>query len=375
MNAELEGKVDERTRELTASENRFNEVAKATNDTIWDWSLVNNTMWRSNNLDIMFGYSNSAETSNIGFWFDKIHPDDRKQVKDSVYEAINGNQRQWSAEYRFLKADGKYAIIFDRGSILHDDFNMPYRMVGSMVDITKTNELQKELMEKKDEFMSIASHELKTPITSIKAFLQLAARVARKGVVNDDMLAYIDKAARQLDNLTFLVSDLLDVSKIHAGKMQFNYSHFNMRSIIIECVGDMQNTEDFEIIIEHVDDVEIYADQHRIEQVLKNFLSNAIKYSPESKAVIVYTERIADEIKVVVKDFGIGIPKDKANMVFDRFFRVDNSNYQFSGLGLGLYICAEIVTRHDGTVGVESEEGKGSEFWFQVPLSGPEAAV
>ncbi|SMC76243.1 chemotaxis protein CheB [Pedobacter africanus] len=374
LNTELEEKVRERTVELTASEDRFHEIAKATNDTIWDWNLVNNTMWRSNNLDIMFGYSNSAETSNIAFWFDKIHPEDRKQVKESVYEAINGNQKQWSAEYRFLKADGKYAVIFDRGSILHDESNMPYRMVGSMVDITKTNELQKELMEKKDEFMSIASHELKTPITSIKAFLQLTARVARKGVVNADMLTYIDKAERQLENLTFLVSDLLDVSKIHAGKMQFNYSRFNMTDLITECVGDMQNTEDFEIVIKHIDDVEVYADQHRIEQVLKNFLSNAIKYSPESKAVVVYTEQIGREIKVIVKDFGIGIPADKANLVFDRFFRVDNSNYQFSGLGLGLYICAEIVTRHGGTFGVESEEGKGSEFWFRIPLDGPEAA-
>lgn len=374
LNTELEEKVRERTMELTASEERFHEIAKATNDTIWDWSLVNNTMWRSNNLDLMFGYSNSAETSNIAFWFEKIHPEDRKQVKDSVYEAINGNQKQWSAEYRFLKADGNYAVIFDRGSILHDDFNMPYRMVGSMVDITKTNELQKELMQKKDEFMSIASHELKTPITSIKAFLQLTARVARKGVVNDDMLTYIDKASRQLNNLTFLVSDLLDVSKIQAGKMQFNYSHFNMKNLITECVSDMQNTEDFEIVMEHVDDIEVYADQPRIEQVLKNFLSNAIKYSPDSNAVIVYTVLTGKEIKVVVKDFGIGIPADKTSLVFDRFFRVDNASYQFSGLGLGLYICAEIVTRHGGTVGAESEEGKGSEFWFQIPLKGPEAA-
>ncbi|WP_316811408.1 chemotaxis protein CheB [Pedobacter heparinus] len=368
LNAELEEKVTERTKELTASENRFNEVAKATNDTIWDWSLMNNKMWRSENLNVMFGYSNSSENDNIGFWFDKIHPEDRKMVQDSVYEAINKNEKHWSAEYRVLKANGEYAIIFDRGSILHDDFNTPYRMVGSMVDITKTNELQKELMEKKDEFMSIASHELKTPITSIKGFLQLTKRAAARGGGDNGMLTYIDKATRQLENLTFLVNDLLDVSKIQAGKMQFNYTRFNIRTLIAECVDDMQNTEDYEIIVKHIDDVEIYADQHRIEQVIKNFLSNAIKYSPDSKAVIIYTKLAGKELKVCVKDFGIGIPPDKAKMVFDRFFRVDQTNYQFSGLGLGLYICAEIVTRHRGTIGVESEEGKGSEFWFQIPL-------
>lgn len=369
LNVELEEKVSQRTKELTASENRFNEVAKATNDTIWDWSLMNNKMWRSENLNVMFGYSNSSENDNIGFWFDKIHPEDRKMVQDSVYEAINNNEKQWSAEYRVLKANGEYAIIFDRGSILHDDFNTPYRMVGSMVDITKTNELQKELMEKKDEFMSIASHELKTPITSIKGFLQLTKRAAAKGTADRDMLIYIDKANRQLENLTFLVNDLLDVSKIQAGKMQFNYSQFNIRKLIAECVDDMQNTEEYEINLKHTDDIDIYADQHRIEQVIKNFLSNAIKYSPDNKVVIVYTKLVGKDIRVCVQDFGIGIAPDKAKLVFDRFFRVDHLNYQFSGLGLGLYICAEIVTRHGGTIGVQSEEGKGSEFWFQIPLN------
>lgn len=369
LNTELEEKVRERTRELTASEDRFNEVAKATNDTIWDWSLVDNRMWRSENMKEMFGYSSSDINDNIGFWFEKVHPDDRKMVKDGVYEAINTNQKNWSAEYRFLKANGEYAIIFDRGSILYDEFKIPYRMVGSMVDITKTNELQKELMQKKDEFMSIASHELKTPITSIKGFLQLTSRVAKKAPVDGNMLTYIDKANRQLENLTFLVNDLLDVSKIQAGKMELNYSHFSMMQLIRECVDDVRHTEDYEIEIVASEDVEVYADEHRIEQVIKNYLSNAIKYSPENKGVIVSVSLPGKDVRVSVRDFGIGIPQDKIELVFDRFFRVDHNSFQFSGLGLGLYICAEIVNRHGGTLGVNSEEGKGSEFWFQIPVA------
>lgn len=369
LNADLEEKVKERTRELTASEDRFNQVARATNDTIWDWSLVDNKIWRSENMKIMFGYDSSQLNENIGFWFEKIHPEDRKMVKDSVYAAINSNEKNWSAEYRFLKANGDYAVIFDRGSILHDEFKIPYRMVGSMVDITKTNELQKELMQKKDEFMSIASHELKTPITSIKGFLQLTTRVAKKTTTDSQMLTYIDKANRQLENLTFLVNDLLDVSKIQAGKMNLNYSHFSMTQLIRECVDDVRHTEGYQIDVSVEEDVEVYADQHRIEQVIKNFLSNAIKYSPERKMAVVSASRHAGEIRVSVRDFGIGIPPDKVKMVFDRFFRVDHTNYQFSGLGLGLYICAEIVSRHNGTLGVESEEGEGSEFWFQIPIS------
>lgn len=369
LNTELEEKVKDRTKELLASEDRFKEVAKATNDTIWDWSLADNTMWRSDNLEVMFGYSSSPENDNVSFWFDKIHPEERKRVVESVYEAINSGQKQWSAEYRILKADEEYATIFDRGSILYDEFNIPYRMVGSMVDITKTNELQKELMQKKDEFMSIASHELKTPITSIKGFLQLTTRVAKKHHVNEDMLTYIHKANRQLENLTFLVNDLLDVSKIQAGKMDLNYTSFNVMTMIAECVDDMQNTEDYEINIVNTVDLEVFADQHRIEQVVKNFLSNAIKYSPDQKVVSVSASQVGQDIRIAVKDSGIGIPEDKAKLVFDRFFRVEHMHYQFSGLGLGLYICAEIVNRHHGTIGVESEEGRGSEFWFQIPLN------
>lgn len=368
LNTELEEKVKERTRELVASEDRFNEVAKATNDTIWDWNLANNTMWRSNNLEVMFGYAISGENENIGFWLDKIHPEDRQQVRDSVYAAINSNQKHWSAEYRVLKADGEYAIILDRGSVLHDELGIPYRMVGSMVDITKTNELQKELMQKKDEFMSIASHELKTPITSIKGFLQLTSRVAKKTPVGTDVLTYIDKANRQLENLTFLVNDLLDVSKIQAGKMDLNYSKFDIVKLVRECVEDVQHTEACEIDITAHAEVEVYADHHRIEQVLRNFLSNALKYSPDNKMVKVSVKQIGQQIRVAVKDSGIGIEPDKAKFVFDRFFRVEQTHFQFSGLGLGLYICAEIVNRHHGTIGVESEVGKGSEFWFQIPL-------
>ena len=634
LNTDLELKVQERTRELSESEDRFNQVSRATNDTIWDWNLANNTMWRSDNFTSMFGYQQDKHSNTIGFWFEKIHPEDRQRVRDSVFEAINSHHKQWSAEYRLLKEDGTYVIILDRGSIMQDDFDTPYRMIGSMVDITrlvdaetklsssekkfrkvfdsnvigmlfsnldnfriddandaflnmigytredldlilswkditppefmeisqlgieqvrnsgvcrpfekqytrkngerisvmigsalldesnvsevvtyvintteqkrieerqaelqqliskqqdefysifknapamitirrgaellyeftnnafleffgeqeyigkpsermlsemqeekiremerhvmqtgetfvaktfliqrlnKDNELSdywfdliftpvytadgeidgiaffgfdvtdllkaqqatKELMQRKDEFMSIASHELKTPITSIQGFLQLALKLAKKSQSGDQMLNFIEKANRQLVNLTSLVNDLLDVTKIQAGKMQFNYDHFRIKELLEECIGDIQNTGNHNVIVEHADDVELYADQHRIEQVVNNFLSNAIKYSPDHKTVIVFTAIIGDELRVTVKDFGLGIPSDKTEQVFDRFFRVNDTSSMISGLGLGLYISSEIVHRHGGTIGVDSILNEGSEFWFQLPL-------
>lgn len=502
LNRDLEGKVSERTRRLSESEERFNQVSHATNDTIWDWNLVNNIIWRSENFSTMFGYSLNGQTSNIDFWFKNIHPDDRERVKKGVNEAINNKDEQWSAEYRFRKSDGTYVIILDRGSILLDDLQMPYRMVGSIVDITRLMELQelvqkqqeeffavfknapalisirkgpllvfefanqafeafyglkdyigksieelkiphynpefaeiergvmesgqsyigkavyihkvdrltnantdkwfdviftplyaedntingiaffgfdvtdlilaqqatKDLMQKKDEFMSIASHELKTPITSIKGSLQIAMRLMQKEESDARTFGFIDKANRQVGKLTTLVDDLLDVTKIQAGKMEFNFSDFSINELLLECIDDVQRMDGHQIVLKKIDDVLVNADKLRLEQVIGNLLSNAIKYSPNEKLVEIYTQVEGDTIKVTVKDFGIGIPKDKKEMVFDRFFRVQESSYVFAGLGLGLYISSEIVRRHGGTIGVESEEQKGSEFWFRIPL-------
>jgi two-component system CheB/CheR fusion protein len=123
------------------------------------------------------------------------------------------------------------------------------------------------------------------------------------------------------------------------------------------------------IVISGATYVAICADKHRIEQVIINFLSNAIKYSPEADRVLIHLEKEYDFLKISITDFGIGIPADKIHYIFDRFFRVQESSQKFSGLGLGLFISSEIVKRHKGDIGVESKEGAGSTFWFTLPLS------
>lgn len=634
LNLELEDKVKERTKRLTESEMRFNLVSEATNDTIWDWNLADNRIWRSANFGKMFGYRDASQVENVSQFLDIIHPDDRNEVYNSVFAAINNGQDHWTAQYRFLKTDGSYASILDRGNILLDDNKVPYRIVGSMLDISplvdaekrlrtserkfhkifesnmagmiftnletgrieaanqvfldmlgydmadikednfnwkqltppafakvsnraaemlmkegfchpfekqyirkdgtiidvllgsaildqhvpheavtyvidiskqKLHEARKEelqrlivkqqeefyrifqkapalisirrskdllfefanegyvefeggntfmgmplsddsqfatqefqqierkvlqsgepyiarayplqhrdkdsrvlldrwfdiiinpvftveglidgislfgfevtdlviaqrttnaLMEKKDEFMSIASHELKTPITSIKGFLQFASRLAERKSF-DNIFDFLNKAESQVSKLTRLVDDLLDVTKIQAGKITFSVSHFNIQDVINEAIDGVQGSLKGQEIIADVTDCHISGDRYRIEQVISNLLSNAIKYSPGSKKIEINARCHDNLLRVSVKDQGIGIPKDKAKLIFDRFFRVEESSARFSGLGLGLYISAQIIERHHGNIGVNSEVNEGSEFWFEIPI-------
>ncbi|SOD12556.1 chemotaxis protein CheB [Pedobacter xixiisoli] len=635
LNAELELKVTERTKMLSQSEERFSLVSKATNDTVWDWNLASNTMWRNDNFTRMFGYEDELKNENISFYFGIIHDDDRDRVRKSVYESINNSKPQWTAQYRLKRADGTYATILDRGSIILDENKIPYRMVGSILDISvladtetklnsterkfrkifdsnvigmiftnlesgkienanqifldmlgyswedfeknsinwqeltpqefmpisnissqllkdkgfcppfekqyltknggtidvlvgsaildeengreavtyiidiskqKKNELRrndlqklvkkqqdefysifqkapalitirrgpqlvyefvneafqlfdglesyigkpvsknsqfatdtlrqieqkviengeayianayklrksneetgefvdswfdlimnpvfssegvidgisffgfevtdlviaqqttKDLMNKKDEFMSIASHELKTPITSIRGFLQFAIKMASSEKF-DSMSALISKADRQVGKLKELVEDLLDVTKIQSGKMTFNFSPFNIAELIAETLEGIQDNLSKHVVLTDIEDVEVNADRNRIEQVISNFLSNGIKYSPNGKEIFVSAKKKGERLRVSVKDYGIGIPQNKIEFLFDRFYRVEEAANHFSGLGLGLYISAEVIRRHHGEIGVESKQQEGSEFWFEIPLN------
>ncbi len=225
-----------------------------------------------------------------------------------------------------------------------------------------------ELMRKKDEFMDVASHELKTPLTSMKAYLQILQRAIAKGD-NGHAINFIHHANTQVDKLTALVDDLLDVSKIQAGQMLYNFSEFDIAEVINEVVSQIQvGVSTHKVIVENDFHAIIKSDRHRLEQVIGNFLSNAIKYSPEADKVLVTSSLVDGNVRVTVKDFGIGIPTEMQDLVFDRFYRVHSSSQKFPGLGIGLYISAEIIKRHGGQVGVISDK-EGTEFYFEIPVA------
>ncbi len=227
----------------------------------------------------------------------------------------------------------------------------------------------KLLEEKKDEFISIASHELKTPLTTIKSYAQLALSMGKDNIPADIQRCLV-KVDQYADKLNFLINELLDVSRIHGGKLSLNKVEIEMNSFLAEVLNSMQQiTGEHTIIIEKNESAKVNVDTLRVEQVIANIISNAAKYSPGKENIIVNSYKKDNSVIVSFTDYGIGIPPKKINLIFDRFYRVDEASKHFSGLGIGLFISSEIIKQHDGNIWVESKEGEGSTFYFSLPLA------
>jgi len=220
---------------------------------------------------------------------------------------------------------------------------------------------------KKDEFFNMVSHEFKTPLTNIKVIHQLLEKKTDK---NDKIFPFLANASNSIKRLEKLIADLLDVTKINSGQIDLNIAAFYFSDALTNSIANVQlAAHQHEIVLENSVDLLYTGDQFRIEQVLINLLTNAIKYSPDASQVIVTAGASAGKIMVSVQDFGIGIDKDDIDQLFQRFFRVSKTALQYQGVGLGLYIASEIIKKHKGTFVIESEPGKGSTFCFSLPLS------
>ncbi len=227
-------------------------------------------------------------------------------------------------------------------------------------------EIQK-LNARKDDFIGLASHELKTPVTSLSGYLQI---INRRLPANDANKPFIEKALAQINKLSGLISDLLDVSKIETGQLPFSSTGFDLLQLVEEVIEVMQySTKTHRLTLDtSVKKLLVTADRQRIEQVIINLLSNAIKYSPGANQVNVTISAIDNKALVAVRDFGLGITRDQQERIFTRFYRVEDMAAHISGLGIGLFISKEIVSRHNGRLWVESERGKGSVFFFEIPV-------
>lgn len=349
--------------ELEESEARFRLLADSLPQLIWAGDKYGNLNYWNRATYQYCGVT--PEQLHSGKWAEIVHPEDRKENLRRWMESIKTG-KGFLLEHRFKTADGSYRWQLSRALPLRDENNEIVRWVGSSTDIDE----MKEQEQQKDFFISMASHELKTPLTSIKAYIQILMSKFEKE--NDEFVSKSLKAVnKQITKLTGLIAELLDLSKIKAGSLTLEYQRFDLNELIDDSITEtLQINPDHRIVFyQEVKPLEILGDRDRLGQVMLNMLSNAIKYSPGKGDITVRSKIVNEEIMVVVEDQGIGINHTDKTKVFDRFFRVGGANEEtFPGFGIGLYLVKDIISRHKGRVGVESELGKGSVFYFTLPL-------
>ena len=238
------------------------------------------------------------------------------------------------------------------------------RILLACEDITERREAER----RKDDFIVMASHELKTPVTSLMGFTQiLQSRFKKRGDKQD--MHFLARMEGQLNKLTRLIKDLLDLSRMRSGELPLQESLVDLNRLVQDTVADMRELATHRILIEETGRISIYGDRERLEQVLLNLLVNAVKYSPDADKIMIRIARAAKEARISVQDFGIGIAEADQQKVFERFYQVSDTKARpFSGMGIGLYLSNEIVKRHHGRIEIHSQPGHGATFLVSLPL-------
>lgn len=333
----------------------------------WDLNPITNHFIGNDRLKSWFGLPQENDID-LEDAIEVIAEEDREKVSAAIKKATEkGSDGNYSVIYAIQsKKTNTKRIVEAIGKAKFDEEGNAYRFSGILLDITDEYLLQ----QRKDEFISVASHELKTPITSLSASIQILQKLIKAEGQADMLPQFINKASKNLNKLVHLLDDLLNATKIQQGQLALNKTVFNLTELVNDCCENVRLGDDHEFILNGDKELMVYADYRRIDQVMVNLINNAVKYSPQSKTIEISITHDTESATVSVRDFGIGINPQKQPHLFDRYYRVDTLGHQFSGLGLGLYISSEIINRHDGKIGVESSPGEGSKFWFTLPING-----
>jgi len=333
---------------------------------------IPNLAWIANADGWIFWYNNrwyeytGTTPGEMGGWgWKAVHdPENLPSVLENWQKSINTGE-SLEMVFSLRGADHVFRPFLTRIVPIHNNEGKIIRWLGTSTDITK----QKEVERIKDSFFSMASHELKTPLTTIKAYAQIAESLLEEEG-NVEVLGMIQRMNIQVNKLTHLIEDLLDFSKMQNGRLTYKEILFDFNEMLKAVVDDMQKISYTHEIKSYMgNSAIIFGDKEKISQVLNNLISNAIKYSPKSDTIIVSTELQRDGVQLSVQDFGIGIAAKDIQNIFQQFYRVDeNSQSTFPGMGIGLYICSEVIKRQGGKIWVESKVGEGSVFYTWFPF-------
>ena len=370
---------------LKENNERYDIISKATNDIIWDWNLeTNKVTWIGQGLKNYLPVNTEITDISDKFWSRALHPDERKNIIQSLYDAIEKGENSWECDYRFLKNDDSYAHTNSRGYIIKNEANKAVRMIGSIQDITerKKAELEtekarfeaEEARKTQEQFLANMSHEIRTPMNGVIGMTQLLSATN----LNADQKEFVENIQQSTGNLMAIINDILDLTKIVAGKITLVQKDYLFNDLITNCVKMNQYRADEKGILLHCNidkniPLVLAGDPYRLNQILLNLVSNAIKFTHkgEVNVAINLQEQSAESVALefIVSDTGIGIAADKIDSVFERFMQVSgDSTRKYGGTGLGLTITKQLIQLLGGNITVKSRQHEGSTFTFYLTL-------
>ncbi|HEY5408399.1 MAG TPA: PAS domain S-box protein [Ginsengibacter sp.] len=351
---------------LKESEEQFRQTADLLPDKVFKADAKGNFFYLNKAWEDTTGMTQD-ELKNDG-WLQTVHPKDIDEVKkhwDQTVETGNDCELQ----FRIQDKTEIYRWHLCRAMALKEEDGKIKMWIGATTDIQE----QKRSEEEKSEFISIASHELKTPITTLKLYIEvLQERLLPKSsshpIKPGTNLNLVQKAAKSVNKLELLIKQLLDINIIKHGKLDLNITTFDFNEMLNETIEEVQISSPHHKIIKEGDIFSPFnGDRERLQQVVTNLLSNAVKYSPDSNEVIVKATEEDELIKVEIHDHGIGIKKENLDKIFKMYYREEGTR-AIKGFGIGLSISSEIIKRHNGKIWAESEPGKGTTVYFTLPI-------
>ncbi|MBA1265386.1 hybrid sensor histidine kinase/response regulator [Stutzerimonas stutzeri] len=360
-------RIRENKRALQLSEERLSLALKGSNDGFWDLNLDAGTLYASPRAWHILGYRPGELSSDLKLWERVLAADDLPDAKARLAQTMLSKVDHFTTELRFQHKNGKIVPMLVRGYIQRDHNGQALRISGTSMDLTE----HKRIEQMKNEFVSTVSHELRTPLTSISGALGLVTGGAL-GAIPAAMQQMLEIAHRNSLRLGHLINDLLDMEKIAAGKMTFDMREHSLKRLLEEALTSNQAFATHlgvNCVLRTPPEVQVWVDAMRLQQVLSNFISNAIKYTPEGGEVTLHCNLVEDHVRINVSDQGPGIPQDFQSRVFEKFAQADASDSrQKGGSGLGLAISKEFIERMGGRVGFDSSEDRGTTFWCELPL-------
>lgn len=350
--------------ELQRAEEMLRFSVEAAGAASWYIDAVTREFIPSRRLKEIFGFDPETQVSYTDV-LEQIPEDYKERIHESVESSIN-NGVAYTMEHPITGYDGKRRWVRALGKMYPPKGNGNPHFSGLILDITE----QKQDELRKNDFIGMVSHELKTPLTSLSAYIQMLHMRAQK---NEDSFAEnaLEKVNKQVKKMTSMINGFLNISRLESGKIILNKAEFNLEQLIRELINEnMLMLPTHQITLSASTPVHVYADEDKVASVISNLISNAVKYSPHRQTVEVRCE-VKDQMALVsIRDEGVGIKSQYIDKLFERYYRVDDQNTaNISGFGIGLYLSAEIIQRHNGKIWAESEIDKGSTFYFSLPLA------